>query len=135
MNATVAAAPLATPELTCRSFAEALEAGRVEQALAAFTADARLITPDATALRGHKAIRPVLAQLVAAGTKISIESSVLRFDRGVADVRQRWQIRSGTAREILIRSVDAAFLLGREELGWRLTLAAPWGWSAEEPAL
>jgi ketosteroid isomerase-like protein len=110
------------------AFCNAVNAGELERACACFTRDGCLITPDATAVQGREAIGAVLAQLVAAGTRVSVQVSAILAAGDVALGRERWQIHSdapgGTQ---FVRESTPTLVLQRVESQWKLAIAAPWG--------
>ncbi len=123
------AAPLATPRSACHAFAAALGAGDLDTATACFARDACLITPDATAIRGREAIRPLLAQLIARRTEIAVEASSLLPAGDIALANERWTIHSdGTEGDRFAQSSTSTLVLCRIDGIWKLSIAAPWGW-------
>lgn len=108
------------------ALAEAIRAGDVGAAVRCFTADACLITPDATAVSGPLEVRSILTQLIDAGTVIEVEGgSVVRAGE-LALSSERLHFRS---RGVPYRQTFAANMVLRRQGGdWRVAIAAPWGW-------
>ena len=97
---------IATPPSSGRPllpFAGAISAGDLDAATACFARDGCLITPDATAIYGRERIRPVLLQLIARRTEITVELSHRVGSGEVVLAHERWRVRSG----------------GLEDRGWR----------------
>jgi uncharacterized protein (TIGR02246 family) len=109
------------------AFAAALNAGRLEAAIACFTRDACLVTPDATAVHGREQIRLLLAQMIARETQIEIVPIAELQAGEVAVTQQRWIVRSrGAAGARYTQQLDATLVLRRLESRWKLAIAAPW---------
>jgi ketosteroid isomerase-like protein len=134
MNMESATTEPTSPARTCLAFVRAVNRGDLEVAAACFARDGCLITPDATAIHGRNHIRPVLAQMVIHRTTISIE---LNDAIGAGDVvlaQQRWRVRAGgSAGATVERTLNPTLVLRRIEEEWKLTIAAPWGWSRIYP--
>jgi ketosteroid isomerase-like protein len=108
------------------ALAQAVRAGDIDAAESCFSSDACLITPDATAISGLAGIRPILAQLIDAGTVIEVESGLLVRAGGLALTSERLHFRS---RGVPYRQTFAAsMVLRRQGSDWRVAIAAPWGW-------
>lgn len=120
-----------TPSGACPSFAQALNGGDLEAAAACFARDGCLITPDATAIHGRDSVRAVLAQMVVRRTQILVEeSSAIRAGQVIL-ARERWRVRAGELEGRPIEQTSSAILILRWiEGNWKLTIAAPWGWTA-----
>lgn len=129
-----ASAPPRFSSSVCPSFVRALNQGDLGSAAACFARDGCLITPDATAIHGRDSIRPVLAQMVAGGTRIRVEASnSIRAGRLVL-ARERWLTRTGEVEGLPIEQILGATLVARQiEGAWKLTIAAPWGWGSPGP--
>jgi uncharacterized protein (TIGR02246 family) len=117
-----------TPRESTLAFATAINAADLDAAARCFTRDACLVTPDATAINGREAIRPILAQLIAARTQISVEfSNALRAGDSLL-AREHWRIRSQGAGDVpFVQRCAATLLLRRLESDWKLAILAPWG--------
>lgn len=108
------------------SLAKAIRAGDLDAAQGRFADNACLITPDATAIYGHDEIRPILAQLIDAGTVIQVETGSLVRVGEVALGSERLHFRSrGVPHR---QSFPANTVLRRYGDDWRIAIAAPWGW-------
>jgi ketosteroid isomerase-like protein len=131
MSVTVAEPPLQTPQQVSLAFAQALNASDLEAATYCFAKDACLITPDATAIRGREEIRPILAQLIARGTRIEVQASSVLVTGEVALGSERWAIRSAGAEGTVFEQSSSPVVVSRLiEGAWKLAIAAPWGWGA-----
>ncbi|HET7416492.1 MAG TPA: nuclear transport factor 2 family protein [Solirubrobacterales bacterium] len=113
----------------CPLFAQALNAGELDEAAACFARDGCLVTPDATAIYGRERIREVLAQMVRRQTEIQVELSSAVGSGKVVLVHQRWRILSGDPLgERLEQISDAVLVVRQVEGNWKLSIAAPWGY-------
>ena len=122
--ATVAAA---TPEQATRDFAASLTRGDLEAAARCFAKDACLVTPDATAIRGREDIRPILHQLIAAGSRIEVQESSMVLAGEVAFGIERWVFTTpGSEGEMFTRALTPTMVLRRLEGIWKLAVAMPW---------
>jgi len=120
---------LATPRGATRAFCDAVNRGELERACACFTRDGCLITPDATAVEGREAIGAVLAQMVAAGARVSVQVSAVLAAGDVALGREHWTIESGAPGiSSFARESTPTLVLRRVDEQWKLAIAAPWGW-------
>ena len=108
--------------------ARALSDGDLGAALACFAREACLITPDATAIHGRDRIGPVLAQLIASGIEVEVESSTVVAGDGVVLACERWLVRSGVASSRFARTIHPTLVMRQVEGSWKLAIAAPWGW-------
>lgn len=114
------------------AFTDAINGAELDAATRLFTRDACLLTPDATAVRGRRAIRPILAQLIAVDTQIFSEPSGVLSAGDSLLVRERWRMRSrGSGAAPFVRCCLAVLVLCRLESDWKLAIAAPWGWRNE----
>jgi len=112
-----------------RPFVNALSRGDLEGASACFARHGCLITPDATAVHGRDRIRPLLAQLIASGTRIEVEQSSAVAAGDVVVVRERWRLSSGGVEGTRIeQALTATLAISRVEDEWKLAVVAPWGW-------
>jgi ketosteroid isomerase-like protein len=111
------------------SLATAIRDGDLHTAQSRFTEDACLITPDATAVYGRAEIRPILAQLIDAGTVIQVETGSLVRVGGLALGSERLHFRSrGVPHR---QTFPACTVLRWQGNDWRIAIAAPWGWGHE----
>jgi ketosteroid isomerase-like protein len=118
----------ATPEGVSREFAAGVAARDPEAAVAFLATDGCLLTADGTEVRGKAQAREVLAQIVMTHPLIRIATGRMLIAGEVAVVSQRWTIGSkGSGEGLFERSFAAVLVLSREEEGWRVAVAAPWG--------
>lgn len=121
------------PRSTCSTFPAHLNAGKLDAATACFAKDACLLTQDVTAIHDREHIRPLLAQLIARRTKISVTLRNLLVAGDVALVRERWEMAlDGVEGSRFTQHCAATLVLNRIEGQWKLVLLAPWGWGSEE---
>jgi uncharacterized protein (TIGR02246 family) len=125
----VLTAPVAMPRHPGSALAEAINRSDLEGAASCFAKDACLLTPDATAIRGREEIRPILAQLIARGTRIDVQAASVLEGGEVALGSERWVIRSAAAEgTVFEQSVRPVMVIRRVEGTWKLAVAALWGW-------
>ena len=118
----------ATPEGASREFAAAVAARDPEAAVAYLSQDGCLLTADGTEVRGKAQVREVLAQIVMTHPLIRIATGRMLIAGEVAVASQNWTIGSkGSGQQLFERSFGALLVLNREEEGWRVIVAAPWG--------
>jgi len=123
-----------TPQQSVLAFIEAINLADLPAAIACFAEDARLITPDSTAIEGRGEIRAVLAQLTARRAHIEVRASSFLLAGRVALGSERWAIRhAGAESEPFERVSTAITVLHRVGTVWKLAIAAPWGWGHEIP--
>lgn len=117
------------PRQAALNLVAAINASDLGAATASFARDGTLLTPDGTAVRGREDIASILAQMIAAGTQIEVEShSLLRGGR-VAVASECWRISSGVAvAPPLAQRTQAMIVAELIENEWKLVIAAPWGW-------
>lgn len=110
------------------TFAEALGAGDLAAATACLSRDACLITPDATVISGRAAIRPILIQMIALGTRPRHGNQSLVEAGAVALGRDPWiTATDGSPAGATERGSSSTVVLRRvEEEGWKLQILAPW---------
>lgn len=121
-------ADLSNPERAAAAFCEAVNDGDLDGARGCFTRDAVLVTADGTGITGREAIGDILAQLIAGGTRISIEVSAVLSAGDVALAHQRWLFRLRGAIGPHDQSARPTLVLRCVESQWKLAVAAPWGW-------
>lgn len=116
------------PQDSTRAFADSISRGDLEAAANCFTKDACLLTPDATAVRGRREIKPILQQLIAIGSRIDVqESSVVRAGE-VALGTERWAFTSaGSEGTSFTRTLTPTLVMHHLEGVWKLAVAMPWG--------
>ena len=128
MTDVLAKEPPGRPQ-ACFAFVHSLNLGDLSGATACFSRDACLITPDATAVHGRDQIRPVLAQLIAQGAEIEVQSSTALSTGDTALASERWAVRSSGAEGSRLEQVfSSTLILKRIEERWKLAIVAPWGW-------
>lgn len=124
---------LATPEQALDAFVEAVCRGDREGAAACFAREACFVTPDATTIRGRSGIRRILGQVCAMGIELEVQLLAAPLIAGdTALSSELWTVQSGAASEReaspLAQTFTSKTVLQRVEGGWKLLLAAPWGW-------
>lgn len=108
-----------------------LSAGDLRGAGACLAKDACLLTPDGTAVHGREAVRRVLAQLIAAGIQIEVETSRTLIAGDTALARERWSVSSnGVDGERVHGVLNPTLAWQRIEGTWKLTVLVLWGWGA-----
>jgi ketosteroid isomerase-like protein len=133
MNMENATAPAPAPvrDAASHAFVDALSRGDLEGASACFARHGCLITPDATAVHGRERIRPLLAQLIARGTRIEVEQSSAVAAGEVVVVRERWRLSAGGVEGARVEQMLTATLaISLVEGEWKLAVVAPWGWGS-----
>jgi ketosteroid isomerase-like protein len=116
------------PVVAHLEFVRALSRGDLDGATSCFAREGCLITPDLTAIHGRNRIRPVLAQLIASGAEVEVDSGHLVDAGEVFLARERWRIRTGKEGDQLERICDTTLVMRLVEGHWKLVIAAPWGW-------
>jgi uncharacterized protein (TIGR02246 family) len=117
-----------TPRESTLAFAASISRGDLDAATSCFTKDACLLTPDATAVRGREEIRPILRQLIAAGSQIEVQESAIVLAGEVALGTERWVITSpGAESSRFVRALTPTMVLRQVEGVWKLAVAMPWG--------
>jgi uncharacterized protein (TIGR02246 family) len=117
-----------TPRESTRALAASISRGDLDAAAHCFTKDACLITPDSTAVRGREEIKPILHQLIAAGSHIEVQESSIVLAGEVALVTERWQVTSaGLEGAPFTRTLSPTMVMRQVEGVWKLAVAMPWG--------
>jgi ketosteroid isomerase-like protein len=117
-----------TPSEGTRVFAESISRGDIDAAACCFAKDACLLTPDSTVIRGREEIRPILRQLIAAGSKIEVQESSVVLAGEVALGTERWIVTSaGSEGEAFSRTLTPTVVMRQVEGVWKLAVAMPWG--------
>jgi ketosteroid isomerase-like protein len=117
-----------TPESVSRAFAEGISALDLEAAGACLAAEACLLTPEGTEVRGRAKVRETLAQLTAIHSLIRAEAGRVLISGEMAVAAQRWKVSTrDLAREAAEQDLSVMLVLAREEPGWQVTVVAPWG--------
>jgi uncharacterized protein (TIGR02246 family) len=116
-----------SPHAAILAFAEALSAAELEQATSLFADDGCFVTPDATAVRGRRGIREVLAQLTAGRVQLRVTPGTVQIAGSMALCSERWAF-TYAGKDIcpFTRVSDSTALLRRSDGGWQLSLVAPW---------
>ena len=110
------------------SFTAALSGGDLHAAVACFTREGCLITPDGTAVHGRDDIAGVLAQLRASRTEIEIDRVVVRRAGDVALASGHVTMRSdGPEGSRFAQACDPMMVIHRVDETWKLAVIAPWG--------
>jgi ketosteroid isomerase-like protein len=117
-----------TPGESTRVLAASISRGDLEAATSCFAKDACLLTPDSTVVRGREEIKPILHQMIAAGSKIEVQESSIVLAGEVALGSERWVISSaGSEGEPFTRALTPTMVLRQVEGVWKLAVAIPWG--------
>lgn len=116
-----------TPRESTRAFASSISRGDLDAAAHCFTKDACLITPDSTAVRGREEIKPILHQLIVAGSQIEVAESAIVLAGEVALANERWQVTSaGSEGAPFTRTLTPTLVIRQLEDAWKLAVAMPW---------
>jgi uncharacterized protein (TIGR02246 family) len=116
------------PGESTRALAASISRGDLEAATSCFAKDACLLTPDSTVVRGREEIRPILRQMIAAGSKIEVQESSIVLAGEVALGSERWVMSSaGSEGEPFTRALTPTMVLRQLEGVWKLAVAIPWG--------
>jgi len=117
-----------TPRESTRALASSISRGDLDAAAHCFTKDACLITPDSTAVRGREEIKPILHQLIVAGSQIEVLESSIVLAGEVALGTERWQVTSaGSEGAPFTRTLTPTVVMRQLEGAWKLAVAMPWG--------
>lgn len=117
-----------TPGESTRALAASITRGDLEAATSCFAKDACLLTPDATVVRGREEIRPILHQLIVAGSQIEVQESSIVLAGEVALGTERWVVSSaGSEGTPFTRALTPTVALRQLEGVWKLAVAMPWG--------
>jgi len=117
-----------TPRESTRALASSISRGDLDAAAHCFTKDACLITPDSTAVRGREEIKPILHQLIVAGSQIEVLESAIVLAGEVALGTERWQVTSaGSEGTPFTRTLTPTLVMRQLEGAWKLAVAMPWG--------
>ena len=102
----------ALPSESTRPSPQSISRGDLEAAASCFAKDACLITPDATAVRGRAEIRPILHQLIVAGSRIEVQESSIVLAGEVALGSERWLVTSaGSEGEPFTRALTPTMVM------------------------
>ncbi|HEU5251747.1 MAG TPA: nuclear transport factor 2 family protein [Solirubrobacterales bacterium] len=117
-----------TPGESTRALAASISRGDLDGATSCFAKDACLLTPDATVVRGREEIRPILHQMIVAGSKIEVQESSIVLAGEVALGTERWVMSSaGSEGSPFTRALTPTMVLRQVEGVWKLAVAIPWG--------
>jgi ketosteroid isomerase-like protein len=96
---------------------------------ACFARDACFLTAGVTVIRGRAEIRDILAQLIAMRFEIEVEMRTVLRIGDTALISERWTTRLGGAEGPPLVQVSRSTPVMRQvDAGWKLLVAAPWGW-------
>lgn len=116
-----------TPRESTRALAASISRGDLDAAAHCFAKDACLLTPDATAVRGREEIKPILHQLIVAGSQIEVQDSSIVLAGEVALGSERWVVTSaGSEGSPFTRTLTPTVVLRQIEEVWKLAVAMPW---------
>jgi ketosteroid isomerase-like protein len=116
-----------TPRESTRALAASISRGDLDGAARCFAKDACLLTPDATAVRGREEIKPILHQLIVAGSQIEVQQSSIVLAGEVALGSERWLVTSaGSEGSPFTRTLTPTIVLRQIEDLWKLAVAMPW---------
>lgn len=118
-----------TPESVSRAFAEGISALDLEAAGACLAAEACLLTPEGTEVRGRAEAREALAQLTAIHSLIRAEAGRVLISGEMAVAAQRWKVstRSSARDAAEQQDLSVMLVLKQGEGGWQVAVVAPWG--------
>ena len=121
-----------SPAQVIELFAEALNGGDVDAAMALYEAEATFAPRPGEEVRGREAIRAALDQFVALEPRLAGEITKVVTAGDVALVTNRWRLEGtqpdGTRVEMGGRSADV--LRRAPDGGWRILIDDPWGGDA-----
>ncbi len=116
-----------TPRESTRALAASISRGDLDGAAHCFAKDACLLTPDATAVRGREEIKPILHQLIVAGSQIEVQDSSIVLAGEVALGSERWVVTSaGSEGSPFTRTLTPTVVLRQIEEVWKVAVAMPW---------
>ncbi|HYJ22012.1 MAG TPA: hypothetical protein VEW07_08330 [Solirubrobacterales bacterium] len=117
-----------TPEAISRDFAEAISDRDRPAAVACFSVEGRLLTPDGTEVTGRGPIGEVLEQLFLTHPLVLAQAGRTIVADSAALAAQCWTTGFQTADKSLSQEVHTStLLLGKISATWRVLVAAPWG--------
>jgi ketosteroid isomerase-like protein len=101
---TAALTAASTPQAATEAFVAAINGPELKAAAGCFTREARLITPDSTAVSGRAEIRAVLDQMIAQRFAIAVSNSTAIAAGEIAHLKQRWRIQIGAEADTSLRA-------------------------------
>lgn len=119
-----------TPRVLTAALADAISAGRLEDATSCFSSRAWLMIPDGTTVEGRDPIREILHQMIGMRLRIRAETHRLTYLGDRALLSERWYIRRhlGPPGGAGLQTTRALSLHGRVHHGsWKIIFLAPWG--------
>jgi uncharacterized protein (TIGR02246 family) len=120
-----------TPEGVIRGFAERLNQGDVEGALALYEPDATFVVEPGTIVSGRDQIRQALERFAALRPTLTGEIQGVREGGEIALVLNRWHLDgSGPDGPVEMSGTSADVLRRQPDGGWRVVIDDPWGGSA-----
>jgi uncharacterized protein (TIGR02246 family) len=120
-----------TPEGVIRGFAECLNGGDVDGALALYEPDATFVAEPGTAVTGHDQIRAALERFAALRPTLSGEIAGVRRGGDVALVLNRWSLKGeGPDGPVAMSGTSADVLRRRADGSWGVLIDDPWGGGA-----
>lgn len=118
----------ATPEQLAQAFAAAIGRRDVEGALAMWSEDAAILTPDGTALCGRDQIRRALLALIDNGARVRVEIERLHRAGDVALATGSLTLSGeGAAGAFEQRGESTVVYVRGADGQWRIAIDAPWG--------
>ena len=109
------------------SLIAAVGAGDLAGAVACFTRQGCLVTPDGTAVHGRRDIGPIVRQMIASRTEIEVEQLAVRRADDVALATGRMTVRSdGPEGARVAQACEPHATLQRVEGQWKVAILAPW---------
>ena len=120
-----------TPEEVIRKFADRLNEGDVDGALALYEPDATFVAEPGTTVHGTAEIRAALQRFAALRPTLTGEIQGVREGGDIALVLNRWSLEGESADGAVEMAGTSADVLRRQEDGtWRVLIDDPWGGSA-----
>jgi uncharacterized protein (TIGR02246 family) len=118
-----------SPAQVIELFSEALNRGDVERAMALYEAEATFAPQPGEEVKGHRAIRVALDQLLALKPRLDGEITKVLTAGDVALVMNRWRLEGTQPDGALVEmSGHSADVLRRAPAGgWRILIDDPWG--------
>jgi uncharacterized protein (TIGR02246 family) len=119
-----------TPDGVIRDFADRLNRGDVEGALALYEPEAAFLAEPGKSVHGSEAIRHALERFAALEPELTGEIQGVRQNGDIALVLNRWSLKGRTPEGPVEMSGTSADVLRRQADGtWRVLIDDPWGGS------